>query len=152
MTLRHLSYLGTSLCIPSSSYVAAGYSIRILQVFIICEAFTNSFITENRKKSDGARSGLYGGCSKMSQWNCSCSRVCVCQAVCGRALSCNKTIPRKSLPLQQDNLLACRKQITPCTSQSAGFSIATAMATAISALTTRQGPTYNCMRQFQTSH
>ena len=57
-----------------------------------------TLIFGNRKKSDGARSGLYGGCSKMSQWNCSC----VCRAVCGRA------IPRESLSLQQDNLRSHR--------------------------------------------
>ena len=34
-----------------------------------------SFIFGNRKKSDGARSGLYGGCSKMSQWNCYAARL-----------------------------------------------------------------------------
>ena len=41
---------------------------------------------------------------------------------------------------------ACRKRITPGTSRSAGFSIGTAMSTAISALF-MTGPTYNCMRQ-----
>ena len=60
-----------------------------------------SFIFGNRKKSNDARSRLYGGCSKMSQWNCSCSKACVCRAVCRRALSCNRTIPRESLPLQR---------------------------------------------------
>ena len=55
----------------------------------------------NRRKSDGARSGLYGGCSKMSQWNCSCSKPCVCRAVCRHALLCNRILPRDSLPLQQ---------------------------------------------------
>ena len=34
------------------------------------------FIFENKKKSQGARSGLYGGARKMSQWNCSHSKVC----------------------------------------------------------------------------
>ena len=63
-----------------------------------------SFIFGNRKKSGGVRSGLYGGCSKMSQWNYSCSKACVCWAVCRRALSCNRTIPRENLPLRQDNL------------------------------------------------
>ena len=48
-----------------------------------------SFIFGNRKKSDSTRSGLHGGCS-MSQWNCSHSKACVCQAVCGCALSCNE--------------------------------------------------------------
>ena len=67
-----------------------------------------SFIFGNRKKSDSARSGLYGGCSKMSQWNFSRSKACVCRAVCGRALSCNRTIPRESLPLRQDNLRSHR--------------------------------------------
>ena len=63
-----------------------------------------SFIFSNREKSDGARSWLYGGCSKMSQWNCSHSKECVCQAVCRCVWSCNRKISRKSLPLQQDNL------------------------------------------------
>ena len=52
-----------------------------------------SFIFGNRKKSDGARSGPYGGCSKITQWNCSRSKACVCWPVCGRALLCNRTIP-----------------------------------------------------------
>ena len=39
-----------------------------------------SFIFGNRKMFDGARSGLYGGCSKMFQWNCSRSKACVCRA------------------------------------------------------------------------
>ena len=51
-----------------------------------------------------ARFGLYGGCSNMSQWNCSLSKAWVCRAICGRALSCNRTIPRAILPLRQDNL------------------------------------------------
>ena len=63
-----------------------------------------SFIFGNRKKSDGVKSGLYGGCSKMSQWNCSHRKACVCRAVCGRALLCNRTIPRESLPLWKDNV------------------------------------------------
>ena len=67
-----------------------------------------SFIFGNRKKPDGARSGLYEGCSKMAQWNCSRSKACVCRAVCRRALSCNRTIPRESLPLRQYNLRSHR--------------------------------------------
>ena len=51
-----------------------------------------SFIFGNRKKFDCARSGLYGGCSKMSQWNCLRSKANVCRAVCGSALSCNRTV------------------------------------------------------------
>ena len=87
----------------------------------------------------------------MFQWNCSRRKACACRAVCGRALSCNRTNPRKSLPLRQDNLRShrlYRKRITLRTSQSAVFSIGTAKATAISALTTLQGSTYNCMRHF----
>ena len=67
-----------------------------------------SFIFGNREKSDGARSRLYGGCLKMCQWNSSRSKACVCLEVCGRALSCNRTIPCESLPLQQDNLRSHR--------------------------------------------
>ena len=62
------------------------------------------FIFGNRKKSDGAWSGLYRGCTKMTQWNCSHSKACVCLAVWGCAFSCNRTIPHESLSLRQDNL------------------------------------------------
>ena len=61
-----------------------------------------------QKKSDGARSGMYGGCSKMSHLNCSFRKACVYRAVCGCALSCNRTIPRDSLPLRPDNLTSHR--------------------------------------------
>ena len=84
------------LVIQSASFRSSSFTKRSPARF--------SFIFENRKKSDGVRSGLYGGCTKMSQWNCSGSNACVCRAVCGRALSCNKIIPRESLPLRQDNL------------------------------------------------
>ena len=67
-----------------------------------------SFIFGNRKKSDGASFGLYGGRSKISQWNCSRSKACVCRTVCRRAVSCNRTIPRESFPLQQHNLRSYR--------------------------------------------
>ena len=81
----------------------SGHS-TINQVFIICEAFTSNVLHSlKQEKSVGDRSGLYGGCSKLSQWNCSRSKACVCRAVCGRALSCNRTIPRESLPLRQNN-------------------------------------------------
>ena len=128
------------------------YSTSILQVFNIFEELTSKVLLhfEYRKNSDGARSGLYGGCLKMSQWNCSRSKACVCQAVLRCALLCNRTIPRESLSLLQDNLRSHRpakKLTTPRTSQSAEFSIDTALATAISALTTWQGLTYNWMRQ-----
>ena len=103
-SLRHLSYLGTSLCISSSYLVAAD---SILQVFFIYEVFTSKVFL-HFWKSDGAKSGLYGGCSTMSQWNCSCSKACVCRAVCGRALSCNRIIPRENLLLRQDNLRSHR--------------------------------------------
>ena len=96
-----------SLCIPSS-YHGAAYSILQSSSFAKRILARCSFIFGNRKKSDGARSGLYGGCSKMSQWNCSSSETCVCRAVCGRALSCNRTIPRESLPLRKDNLRSHR--------------------------------------------
>ena len=33
----------------------------------------------------------------MSQWNSSCSKVCVCLAVCGRALSWIRTVPRAAV-------------------------------------------------------
>ena len=50
----------------------------------------SSFIFRNRKKYEGARSGFYGGSSKLSQWNSSSSRACVCWAVCGRVINYNK--------------------------------------------------------------
>ena len=56
------------------------------------------FILRNRKKAGGARPGLYGGCSKMSQWNYSRNNACVYRAVCGRVLSCNRSVPHESLP------------------------------------------------------
>ena len=67
-----------------------------------------SFIFGNQKKSDGTRSGLYGGCTNMSQWNCSCSKACVCRTVYRHALSCNRIIPCESLSLRQDNLRSHR--------------------------------------------
>ena len=108
-----------------------GYSTSILQVFIICGAFTSKVLHfGNKKKYDSTRFGLYGGCSKTSQWNCSGSKACVCRAVYGRALLCNNNSTR-----ERADLIGCRKRISRI-SQSAGFSISTAMATAISALTT----------------
>ena len=65
-----------------------------------------SFIFGNRKKSDDARSGLYGGCSKMSRWNCSSSKAFVCRAICGRATE--QFHPKIST--------ACENRITPRTS------------------------------------
>ena len=67
-----------------------------------------AFIFGNRKKSDSARSALYGGCSNLFQWNYSRSKACVWRTVCGHALSSNRTIPRESLPLGQDNLRSHR--------------------------------------------
>ena len=75
------------LVIQPASFRSSSFAKRLL---VRC-----SFIFGNRKKSDGARSVLYGGCSKMSQCNCLRSKACVCRAVCGRTLSCNRTIPRK---------------------------------------------------------
>ena len=60
------------------------HSTSILQVFIICEVFSSKVLPhfwKQEKKFNRARSGLYGGCSKMSQWNCSISKACVCRAV-----------------------------------------------------------------------
>ena len=128
LTLRHQSYLGTSLCIPCYTMWSPGYSTSILQVFVTRKRLPVrcSFIFGNRKKSDDARSGLYGGCSKMFQWNYSRSKACVCRAVCGLALPCNRTISHESLPLRLDNLKSHRpaeNELTPRSSQSAGFSI-----------------------------
>ena len=55
-----------------------------------------------------ARSRLYGGCSKMCQWNYSHCKACVFWAMCGCAFSCNRTITRECLPLRQDNLKSHR--------------------------------------------
>ena len=107
----HLYRTLAPICVyPLHTLWPPGYSTSILQVIVICEAFLArfSFIFENRKKSDGTRHEMYGGCSKMSQWNCSLSKACVCRAVCGCALSCNRTIARESLPLRQDNLRSHR--------------------------------------------
>ena len=118
-----------SLFIPCGRLVIQPGHNSILQVFIIWEACTSKVLLQvwKHEKSDGARSGLYGGCSKISQWNCSHNKACVCRAVCGRALSCIRTIPRESLSkifhLQKTNNI----------SQLTGFSIGTAMARAFSA-------------------
>ena len=45
----------------------------------------------NRKKSQGAKSGLYGGCAKMSSKLRRSNAAGVCLLVCGRALSCWRT-------------------------------------------------------------
>ena len=49
----------------------------VLQVLIICMSLPArcSFIFKKRWKSDGARSGLYGGWSNVSQWNSSRSTL-----------------------------------------------------------------------------
>ena len=115
-----------------------------------------SFIFGNSKKSDCARSGLYGGWSKMLEWNYSRSKAYVCRVVRGRALSCSRTIPREIVRLRKDNLRshwpAENELHIASHSRSVRFSIGTAMVTDISAQTMWQGPTYNCMRHFSTSH
>ena len=106
--IKALIVPGTSLCIPYSYH---GYSTRSqqhLSSFAKRLPARYSFVFGNRKKSDGSRSGLDGGCSKMSQWNCSRSKACVSQTVCGRALKCNRTLTRESLPLRQENLSSHR--------------------------------------------
>ena len=52
----------------------------------------------------------------MSRRNCSRCKACVCRAVCRCAVSCNRTIPRESLPFRQDNLRSHRLQKTNNTS------------------------------------
>ena len=100
LTLRHLSDLSTSLC-KHSSYHVAPDSILRSSSFAKSLPARCSFTFGKRKKYDDARFTLYGGCSKMSRWKCSSSKAWVCRAVCGRALLCNRTISRESLPLRQ---------------------------------------------------
>ena len=99
------TYLGTSLCIFSSYHVATWlfnqHPSGLHHLRSVYQQGAPSFLV-TEKKSDSARSRLYGGCSKMFQWNCSRSKACVCQAARGCALSCNRTITRKSSPLWQD--------------------------------------------------
>ena len=66
-----------TLFIPCGHLVIQPASFRS-SLFAKCLPARSSFIFGNRKNFDGARSGLYGGCSKMSQWNCSCSKTCIC--------------------------------------------------------------------------
>ena len=75
-----------------------------------------------QEESDGVRSGLHEECSKMSQWNCSRSNACVCRTciVVQRIYSTRELALSARLP---NIFTACRKRITPRTSQSARFSI-----------------------------
>ena len=96
----------------------------------------------NRKKSDVP--GL--DCTEDARRcpNCSHSKACVCRAVCGRAFLWNRTIPRESLSLRQDNLRSHRpaenEHLAPHPRRDF-------QSVQLSSLTTWQGPTYNCMRQ-----
>ena len=96
-----------TLCIPCGRLVFQPVSSRS-SPFAKRLPARYSFIFGKRKRSDGAKSGLYEGCSKMCQWNCSRSKACAFRAVSGRTLSCNRTIPRESLPLRQNNLRSHR--------------------------------------------
>ena len=99
-----------TLFIPCGRLVIQAGHDSILQILITFEAFTSNALHFWKQEKSGARSGLYVGCSKMSQWNCSSSQACVCRAVCGRALPCNRNIPRESLPNRQDNLRSHRSE------------------------------------------
>ena len=122
-----------------------GYSTSILQV-IICEAFTSKVLlhfwsgpdcTENARRCPNGigHAGRLVSAGQYADVHCRAT-----EQFHARACLFGE-IPKNSS--------ACRKRITPRTSQSAGFSIGTAMATAISALNTRQSPTHNCMRQLR---
>ena len=77
--------------------------------FAKCLSGRCSFIFVNGKNSEGARSGLYGIWSKMSQWNAHAAQQGLClPPVGGRALSCNRTFLCESSPLWQDNLRSNR--------------------------------------------
>ena len=65
LTLRHLSYFVSSLCIPSSYHVAAWLFNQVTTASFRSSSFAKRLpakcsFTGNRNKSDGARSGLYG--------------------------------------------------------------------------------------------
>ena len=64
----------------------------------------------------------------------------------------NSTRERASSARSPKISSACRKRKTPRTSESARFSIGTAIARELSALTTWEGPMCNCIRQFSISN
>ena len=139
--IKALSYLGTSLCIPFLYHVATH---SILQVFIICKTFTNKVLLHFWKQQ--------------KVWRCQVRTVQrmlqdVPMELLMKQGMCLLGSTRTCIVLQQNNSTwelassACRKRITPCTLQSEGFSIGTAMATTISGLIMWQGPTHSCMRQ-----
>ena len=64
--------------------------------FLVQMKPNSSFTSPNLWKSEGERSGLYGGCWSISQpnlWSLSLNRL----AVWGRALSCKRMIPSDSI-------------------------------------------------------
>ena len=128
-----------------------GYSTSILQVFIICEVFTSKVLLHFWKQKNVRRCQVL---TTEDARRCPNGFAHVARLVSTRQYAdvhCRETEQfhaRACLFAKRTwDLIACRKRITPRTSQSAVFSIGTVMVTAISALTTRQGPTYNCMRE-----
>ena len=136
--VKNVSYLGNSSCIQSSYHVAA-YSI--LQVFIICEAFASKVLLHFWKQENVRRCQVrtvrrmledvpmelltqQGLCLPGSMRTC----IVVQQNYSTRELASSARLPKISS--------ACIKRITLHTAQSAGFSIGTEVATAISALNT----------------
>ena len=138
LTLRHLSYLGTSLCILSSNHVAAWlfnqypsdlHHLRSVyqQSAPFLEKVRRFQVRTIRRMLENVPMELFtqqGLCLPGSMRTC----IVVQQNNSTREPASSATYPKISS--------ACRKLITPLTSQSAGFSICIALAIAISALTT----------------
>ena len=107
LTLRHL-YLGTSFCIPSSYHVAAWlfnqHPSGLHRLRSVYQQSAPSFLETGTSPTVPGPDCTEDARRCLSGIYCSRSKACVCLAACERALSCNRTIPRETLPLLQDNL------------------------------------------------
>ena len=79
---------------------------RILQVFIICEAFASKVLLHFWKQEKIRRCQvrtIRRLLEDVPMELLTQQGLCL-EAVCGYTLSCNRTIPRDSLPVRQENL------------------------------------------------